>query len=163
MTSSTDEPMEAEDVFAQRQREAAVVAHKDGRSAFWSGAQAWPPPAMSPLTVGIVPASQAWRTLFGRQPVVGRQSRVCRLPAMRQDCAHRGLPGGSGALHGGHPRLSQRTVSGRPGLRRGVRHRADLPGALPRAHVAVAGAHLQYESLLWSHGSLPGLDIARAT
>lgn len=39
MTSSTDEPMEEEDVYAQRQREAAVVAHKDGRSAFWKGAR----------------------------------------------------------------------------------------------------------------------------
>ncbi len=38
MDSGTDEPMEAEDMFAQRQREAAVVAHKDGRSAFWKGA-----------------------------------------------------------------------------------------------------------------------------
>ena len=37
MTSSTDEAMEEEDVYAQRQREAAVVAHKDGRSAFWKG------------------------------------------------------------------------------------------------------------------------------
>jgi len=34
-----DEPMEAEEAFAQRQREAAVVAHKDGRTAFWAGAQ----------------------------------------------------------------------------------------------------------------------------
>lgn len=25
-------------MFAQRQREAAVIAHKDGRSAFWAGA-----------------------------------------------------------------------------------------------------------------------------
>ena len=39
MTSSTDEAMEEEDVYAQRQREAAVVAHKDGRSAFWKGAR----------------------------------------------------------------------------------------------------------------------------
>ncbi len=34
-----DEPMEAEEAFAQRQREAAVVAHKNGRTAFWAGAR----------------------------------------------------------------------------------------------------------------------------
>ncbi|KAK9826083.1 hypothetical protein WJX81_000529 [Elliptochloris bilobata] len=35
--SGTDDPMEAEDAYAQRQRDAAVIAHKDGRSAFWKG------------------------------------------------------------------------------------------------------------------------------
>ena len=106
MDSGTDEPMEAEDAFAQRQREAAVVAHKDGRSAFWTGAR----------SRGLArPLNYHWwhcgRALFTGMAypfealVAIVEALQCTQSALRHKPACRGLPGGRGALHRGHPRI----------------------------------------------------------